>query len=316
MIDYFKNHVLKQHPEYDYLRLLKRILKEGASSGDRTGTGTYKVFGHQNVLDVSTDKLPLLTTKKTNFRFIAEELVWFLQGSTNVKHLQEKNVPIWNGNGSAEECAKFGREEGDMGPIYGHQWRNFGATLRVEALKEDMWSEEHLRWVNRSYNDDGLDQIKKLVEEIQSNPNSRRHIVCAWHPKESGIVNPPPCHSLFQVQVDNGVINLLLWQRSSDVFLAKNYNEIGYILLLKLLAMVTNLKAGKFIHQIGDAHLYSDHIEQAKLQITRTPMEYPTLKINERLRGTGFEGLVSIKYEDFELKDYKAHKHIKAKMSV
>ena len=307
---------MSKHEEYQYLSILEKLLKEGAKSGDRTGTGTYKLWGQS--MDFSLDKniLPVITTKKLAIRLVIEELLWFLKGSTDVKRLQEKNVKIWNGNGSKQECEKFGREEADLGPIYGHQWRNFNATKREVPLKEDYWSKENKRWVNRSYKDNGVDQIKYVLDQIQNNPNSRRILFSGWHAQEAHLVNPPPCHTLYQFQVCEGKLNSLLLQRSGDFFLGVAFNLTSLSLLTHLLAHLTGLKAGRVVHTIGDCHLYSDHVEQAKIQISREPLPFPTIKINKDLEGKGFEALEHLDLKDFEILDYKSHPPIKAKMSV
>lgn len=302
--------------EKKYLDILAKVLKEGKPHSDRTGTGTIRLFSHAETYDLTTGKFPLITTKKMNLRLVAEELIWMLAGSTDEKGLAEKKVNIWAGNASKEECAKFGRAEGDLGPIYGHQWRNYGASMKTQADQADSYSAEKLRWVNRAYNNDGHDQIKSLVEGIQKNPDSRRLIVNAWNPAEANLVNPPPCHSFFHVQIESGKVNLLLYQRSSDLFLGVPFNLAFYSLLTQLLAMVTNLEVGTFSHHMGDLHIYKDHIEQCNEQISREPFESPVIKINERLRGKGLQGLMDFRFEDVELIDYKSHASIKGKMSV
>jgi thymidylate synthase len=298
-----------------YIELVKKILTEGSTHKDRTGTGTIRIFGHGSRYNLK-DGFPLVTVKKTSLRLIAEELIWFLSGSTDEKKLAEKGVNIWSGNGSAEECAKFGRAEGDLGGIYGHTWRNWGATKREIPLESDYWSEKNKRWVNRSFNDDGTDQIKNLVEQIKQNPNSRRHVVVAFDPVLAKETNPPPCHSFWQVIVEDGKISLSLTMRSNDIFLGAGFNIAQYSLLVHLLAIVCDLEPGSFYHHVNDAHIYLDHIDQCKEMIARTPYPLPQIKINERLKGQGFDGLLDFKWSDLELIGYKAHPTLKGKMSV
>jgi thymidylate synthase len=304
------------HPEYQYINILKKLLKEGSEHDDRTGTGTLRTWGEKMEFDLSDGSIPMITTRKMFSRIAIEELLWFLQGSTDVKKLQEKNVKIWNGNGSLEECLKFDREEGDLGPIYGHQWRNFNASKRSEPLKEDYWSEKNLRWVNRSYNDDGYDQIKYVIDCILNNPNSRRIIFSGWHASEAHMVNPPPCHTFYQFQVENGRLNASLTQRSGDTFLGIVTNLISLSLMVNLFATVCDLKPGKIVHLINDCHLYKDHIEQAKIQVTREPFPFPNIKINDRLRGMGLKGLMEAKLDDFKIIGYQSHEKLTGKMSV
>lgn len=301
--------------EEKYLNLLREVLASGSSHSDRTGTGTRRLFGTSTTYHLK-DGFPLLTTRKMSLRIAAEELIWMLSGSTDNKKLVEKNVHIWTANSSAAESAKFGRKEHDLAYAYGHQFRNFNATKREIPLEEDFWSQKNLRWVNKAVNDDGADQVRELVNTIINNPNSRRMLVSGWHAQEAGLVNPPPCHTIHQVMVDNDEINLALFSRSSDLFLGTSTNIIFYCLLIEVLAMVTNKKAGKFVHLMGDYHIYNDHMDQVREQLTRTPFEAPTIKISERLRGKGFEGLLDFKWEDVEVIGYQSHPAIKAKMSV
>ena len=302
--------------EQQYLSILKKLLEEGVKSGDRTGTGTYKLWGQSMEFSLENNKLPVLTTKKVATRLVIEELLWFLKGSTDVKDLQNKNVKIWNGNGSAEECEKFGRVEGDLGPIYGHQWRNFNATKRETSLDKDYWSSKNQRYVNKSYEDDGVDQVKYVFDQIENNPNSRRIIISGWHAEEAHLVNPPPCHTFYQFQVSEGKLNSLLTQRSGDFFLGVAFNLTSLSILTHLIAHLTGLVPGKTVHMIGDCHLYSDHVEQAKEQISREPNPFPKITINESLRGKGFNAIKELKVEDFIIEGYDAHPPIKAKMSV
>ena len=277
-----------------YLALLDRILTEGAVRSDRTGTGTVGIFGHQMRFDLA-EGFPLLTTKKLHLRSIIHELLWFLSGNTHVGPLQEKKVRIWNDWATAEQTARFGRQEGDLGPVYGHQWRNFGATPKPDG----------------TYERDGVDQIQRALDTIRNNPHSRRIIVTGWNPKESDQVALPPCHTIFQFYVQDGRLSCQLYQRSADVFLGVPFNIASYSLLLMMMAQVTGLQPGEFVHSFGDAHLYSDHLEQARLQLTRSPRPRPTMTLNPEVKD-----LFAFQFEDFTLSDYDPHPHIKARVSV
>jgi len=261
-----------------YLDLLDRILKEGAKKEDRTGTGTLSVFGNQMRFNLN-DGFPLLTTKKLHLKSIIYELLWFLQGDTNVKYLQEHGVRIWN---------EWADENGDLGPVYGHQWRSWPAA-------------------------DGktIDQISNVVEQLKHNPDSRRIIVTAWNPAEVDQMALPPCHCLFQFYVANGRLSLQLYQRSADTFLGVPFNIASYALLLMMMAQVTGLETGDFIHTTGDTHLYLNHLEQARLQLTRTPRPLPRMLINPDVKS-----IFDFRYEDFELEGYDPWPHIKAEVSV
>jgi thymidylate synthase len=262
-----------------YLDLLDRILKEGVRKDDRTGTGIISVFGHQMRFNLE-EGFPLLTTKKLHQKSIIHELLWFLQGDTNVKYLQENGVRIWN------EWAD--PETGDLGHIYGYQWRS--------------WPD---------YKGGHIDQIKEAVETIKNNPTSRRIIVSAWNVADLGNMNLPPCHAFFQFYVADGRLSLQLYQRSADSFLGVPFNIASYALLLMMMAQVTGLKAGDFVHTLGDTHIYMDHLEQVKLQLTRDPRPLPTMRINPDVKD-----IFSFKYEDFQLENYDPHPHIKGKVSV
>lgn len=277
-----------------YLDLLQHILDNGRPRDDRTGTGTIGVFGHQMRFDLA-EGFPLLTTKKLHLRSIIHELLWFLAGETRVEPLQEAGVRIWNEWATAEECGRFGREAGDLGPIYGHQWRNFGATRQPDG----------------TYGADGVDQIQRLLEGLQNNPYSRRHLVTGWNPKEANQVTLPPCHTLFQFYVQDGKLSCQLYQRSADVFLGVPFNIASYSLLTLMIAQVCKLAPGEFVHSFGDAHLYKNHLDQARLQLTRTPRPRPTMRLNPAVTD-----LFSFRYEDFELSGYDPHPHIKAEVSV
>ena len=262
-----------------YLDLLDRILKEGVRKDDRTGTGIISVFGHQMRFNLE-EGFPLLTTKKLHLKSIIHKLLWFLQGDTNVKYLQENGVRIWN------EWAD--PETGDLGHIYGYQWRS--------------WPD---------YKGGHIDQIKEAVETIKNNPTSRRIIVSAWNVADLDNMNLPPCHAFFQFYVADGRLSLQLYQRSADSFLGVPFNIASYALLLMMMAQVTGLKAGDFVHTLGDTHIYLDHLEQVKLQLTRDPRPLPTMRINPDVKD-----IFSFKYEDFQLENYDPHPHIKGKVSV
>lgn len=261
-----------------YLDLLHRIVTEGVQKGDRTGTGTLSVFGHQMRFNMQ-DGFPLLTTKKLHLKSIIYELLWFLKGDTNVKFLQEHGVRIWN---------EWADENGELGPVYGHQWRS--------------WPD---------YKGGTIDQIQQVVDALRHNPNSRRMLVTAWNPAEVDDMALPPCHCLFQFYVANGKLSLQLYQRSADTFLGVPFNIASYALLLQMMAQVAGLEVGDFIHTMGDTHLYLNHLEQAKLQLTRTPRTLPKMKINPDVKS-----IFDFRYEDFELTDYNPHPHIAAEVSV
>ena len=277
-----------------YLDLLDRVLEHGNPREDRTGTGTIGVFGHQMRFDLS-ERFPLLTTKKLHLRSIIHELLWFLSGDTHVAALQQNNVRIWNEWATAEQTARFGRQEGDLGPVYGHQWRNFGATVLSDGI----------------YDTDGVDQIQGVLDAIQNNPWSRRIIVTGWNPKEANQVALPPCHTLFQFYVADGRLSCQLYQRSADIFLGVPFNIASYSLLTLMIAQVCGLKPGEFIHTMGDAHLYNDHLDQARLQLSREPREGPKMTLNPEVTS-----LFDFKFEDFTLSEYQPHPHIKARVSV
>ena len=259
-----------------YLDLLNRILDEGVQKGDRTGTGTLSVFGNQMRFNMQ-DGFPLLTTKKLHLKSIIYELLWFLRGDTNVLYLQEHGVRIWN---------EWADENGDLGPVYGHQWRS--------------WPD---------YKGGTIDQIANVIDQIKHHPDSRRMLVTAWNPAEVDQMALPPCHCLFYVA--DGKLSLQLYQRSADTFLGVPFNIASYALLLQMMAQVTGLEAGEFIHTTGDTHLYLNHLEQAKLQLTREPRPLPKMKINPDVKD-----LFSFKYEDFELTDYNPWPHIAADVAV
>lgn len=261
-----------------YLDLLQYILDRGQQKGDRTGTGTLSVFGYQMRFDLQ-DGFPLLTTKKLHLRSIIYELLWFLRGETNVQYLQDHGVRIWN---------EWADENGELGPVYGAQWRTWTVA------------------------DGGtVDQISAIIEQIKSNPDSRRLIVSAWNVGELDNMALPPCHALFQFYVLDGRLSCQLYQRSADVFLGVPFNIASYSLLTMMVAQACQLQAGEFVHTFGDAHLYLNHIEQARLQLTRQPYPKPRMVINPDVRS-----IFDFKYEDFELVDYQSHPHIRAEISV
>ena len=261
-----------------YLELLDRILTEGVKKEDRTGTGTVSIFGNQMRFNLE-EGFPLLTTKKLHLKSIIYELLWFLRGDTNIKYLKEHGVSIWD---------EWADENGELGPVYGHQWRS--------------WPDE---------NGGTIDQIENVVNQIKNNPDSRRMIVSAWNVAEVERMALPPCHTMFQFYVANGRLSLQLYQRSADTFLGVPFNIASYALLLQMMAQVTGLKPGDFIHTTGDTHLYLNHIEQARLQLTRTPRPLPRMVINPDVKD-----IFDFRYEDFQLEGYDPWPHIKAAVSV
>lgn len=288
----------------EYLSLLKEILETGVNSGDRTGVGTRSLFGHQYRVDLSKG-FPLLTTKKVHLKSIITELMWFMRGRSDVKFLQDNKCKIWDQWSTKEQCAKFGREEGDLGPIYGHQWRNFGGK-QWKKLEDGRMSKDA----------SGFDQINWLVNEIQKNPNSRRLIVTGWNPKEAGNVCLPPCHTLWQAYVREGKVSIKLHQRSADFFLGVPFNLASYALITHLIAHACNLEVGEFIHSFGDLHIYNNHVEQVTEQLSRDVRELPTIKLSDRLKGKGLETLVSFDHSDIEIIGYDPHDAIKAEVAV
>ncbi len=271
-----------------YIDLVKHVLEKGVLKEDRTGTGTKSVFGYQMRFDLSKG-FPMVTTKKLHLKSIIYELLWFLKGDTNIKYLKENGVNIWNA---------WADSKGDLGPVYGFQWRN--------------------------WNNDGIDQIKNLIYDLKKNPSSRRHLVSAWNPSvlpdtsqsfETNVANGkaalPPCHAFFQFHVINGKLSCQLYQRSADIFLGVPFNIASYSLLTLMIAQVCNLKPGDFVHTFGDAHIYSNHFEQMKLQLTREPRTLPTIKMNNQIKD-----IFDFKFEDFSLENYNPHPHIKGKVAV
>ena len=261
-----------------YLELLEHILKTGAEKGDRTGTGTRSVFGYQMRFDLA-DGFPLLTTKKLHLKSIIHELLWFLKGETNIRYLKEHKVRIWD---------EWADENGELGPVYGSQWRSWACA-------------------------DGstIDQITQVVDQIKTTPDSRRLIVSAWNVAEIPNMKLPPCHCFFQFYVADGKLSCQLYQRSADVFLGVPFNIASYAFLLTMMAQVTGLKPGEFVHTLGDAHLYNNHLEQAKEQLTRTPKALPTLKLNPEVKD-----IFEFTFDDFEIENYQADPNIKAPIAV
>lgn len=261
-----------------YLDLMRRILNEGAEKHDRTGTGTLSVFGHQMRFDLSQG-FPAVTTKKLHLRSIIHELLWFLQGDTNIRYLRENKVSIWD---------EWADEEGNLGPVYGKQWRS---------------------WLTPS--GESIDQMSQLIQQIKTNPDSRRLIVSAWNVADVPNMALPPCHLLFQFYVADGRLSCQLYQRSADVFLGVPFNIASYALLTMMIAQVTDLEPGDFVHTFGDAHLYLNHLDQTKLQLSRDPRPLPTMKINPEVKD-----LFAFRFEDFELQNYEPHPHISAPVAV
>ena len=261
-----------------YLSLLERIVDEGVEKSDRTGTGTLSIFGHQMRFDLA-EGFPLLTTKKVHLKSIIHELLWFLAGDTNIKYLTDNGVSIWN---------EWADEEGNLGPVYGYQWRSWPTP------------------------DGGhVDQISDVVDQINTNPDSRRLVVSAWNVADVPQMKLPPCHLLFQFYVAQGRLSCQLYQRSADVFLGVPFNIASYSLLTMMMAQATGLEPGEFIHTFGDAHLYSNHLEETRLQLSREPRALPTMKINPAV-----QSIFDFKFDDFELVDYQPHPHIKAPVAV
>ncbi len=261
-----------------YLDLLSHIMENGVQKSDRTGTGTRSVFGYQMRFNLA-EGFPVMTTKKLHLKSIIHELLWFLKGDTNVKYLQDNGVRIWN---------EWADENGDLGHIYGYQWRS--------------WPD---------YNGGHIDQIKEVINTIKNNPDSRRIIVSAWNVADLNNMNLPPCHAFFQFYVADGLLSLQLYQRSADCFLGVPFNIASYALLLLMVAQVTGLEAGDFVHTLGDAHIYNDHFEQVKLQLSREPRSLPRMVVNPDVKD-----IFDFKFEDFQLVDYDPHPHIKATVSV
>lgn len=261
-----------------YLDMMRHVMQNGVRKNDRTGTGTISLFGHQMRFPL-TDGFPLLTTKKLHSKSIIYELLWMLRGDTNIQYLNDHGVRIWD---------EWADESGDLGPVYGAQWRSF-----------------------RGARDHSVDQISWVVEQIKNNPDSRRHMVSSWNPSEIGKMALPPCHTLFQFYVAEGRLSCQLYQRSADIFLGVPFNIASYALLTMMMAQVTGLKPGEFVHTFGDAHIYMDHLDQVNLQLSRAPRALARMEINPSVNS-----IYEFEYSDFNLVDYDPHPHIKAKVSV
>ncbi len=280
--------------EAGYLALLREVLEHGRERKDRTGVGTRGLFGGQLRFDLRSS-FPLLTTKKVHLKSIIHELLWFVRGETQVKPLQDVGVSIWDEWATAEQTARFGRQAGDLGPVYGHQWRNFGATKNDDGTFEK----------------NGADQLARLMRDLVEKPNSRRLIVTGWNPNEADEVALPPCHTLFQFHVQDDEVSCHLYQRSADLFLGVPFNIASYALLTLMVAQAAGKKPGDFVHSFGDVHLYSNHVEQAKEQLSRTARAAPVMKLNPA-RNNLFE----FQFEDFTLEGYEPHPAIKAPVAV
>lgn len=280
--------------EVAYLSLLKEVLEHGRERRDRTGVGTKGLFGAQLRFDLR-HSFPLLTTKKVHLKSIVHELLWFVRGQTDVAPLHAAGVSIWDEWATAEQTARFGRKPGDLGPVYGHQWRNFGATSKPDG----------------GYAADGVDQLARIVRDIRETPWSRRLIVTGWNPKEADLVALPPCHTLFQFHVQDDEVSCHLYQRSADLFLGVPFNIASYALLTLMVAQSTGKMPGDFVHSFGDVHLYLNHMEQAHEQLTRTPRAFPRMKLNPERRN-----LFDFQFEDFTLEGYEPHPAIRASVAV
>jgi dihydrofolate reductase/thymidylate synthase len=288
-----------RHEEYQYLDLVREIMDHGVARGDRTGTGTLSKFGVQMRFSLRGDTLPLLTTKRTFWRGVAEELLWFVSGNTNAKNLQDKNIHIWDGNGSREFLDNLGltdREEMDLGPVYGFQWRHFGAAYTN---------------MHADYTGQGVDQLADCIRTLKTNPTDRRIVLSAWNPSDLKAMALPPCHMLCQFYVADGELSCQMYQRSADMGLGVPFNIASYALLTRLVAQVCGLKAGDFVHVIGDAHVYRNHVEALREQIKRTPAPFPTLKINPEKTD-----IDSFEFSDFAVEGYKPQAAVAMQMAV
>lgn len=278
-----------------YHDLLRHILEKGVRHHDRTGVGTISAFGFQTRFNLR-EGFPIVTTKRVPFRWVAEELFWFLSGSTNEADLQQRGVDIWQEWATTEQTSRFGREEGDLGPVYGYLWRSFGGDYPQK---------------------NGIDQIARLIREIETNPNSRRLIVTGWNPETCDEVALPPCHTLFQFKIENQkILHCQLYQRSADAFLGVPFNISSYALLTHLIAYVCGLEAGDFIHTFGDLHIYLNHLEQVDELLSREPFELPTLEFVDSENMKGLEGLLNFKFENLKLNNYQSHGKIAAPVAV
>ncbi|MCC6332772.1 MAG: thymidylate synthase [Myxococcales bacterium] len=280
--------------EVAYLDLLRAVLEQGKERKDRTGVGTRGLFGGQLRFDLR-QRFPLLTTKKVHLKSIVHELLWFVRGETRVTPLQDVGVTIWDEWATEEQTAKFGRKAGDLGPVYGHQWRNFGATPRPDG----------------GWEQDGVDQLANVARDLREKPWSRRLLVSGWNPKEADQVALPPCHTLFQFHAQDDEVSCHLYQRSADIFLGVPFNIASYALLTLMVAQATGKKPGDFVHSFGDVHLYSNHVEQAKEQLSRAPRPFPVMRLNPEVKD-----LFAFRFEDFTLEGYEPHPAIKAPVAV
>ena len=290
---------LMEHEEYQYLRLISQIINHGVERPDRTGTGTRSIFGATMRFNLRNDVLPLLTTKRVFWRGVCQELLWFVKGCTDAKELEKKNIHIWDGNGSREFLDSRGLKDyevGDLGPVYGFQWRHFGAKYEN---------------CHSNYDNKGVDQLMNVINTIKTNPYSRRIVMSAWNPSDLSKMALPPCHMFCQFYVANGELSCQMYQRSADMGLGVPFNIASYSLLTRMIAQVCGLKCGEFVHCIGDCHVYLNHIEPLKEQLKRKPNQFPTLKINPNKMD-----IDSFVYEDFKVVGYKPQKSIKMKMAV
>ena len=311
--------------EEQYLSTLQTIMDSGMDYGDRTGVGRKGCWCLPVRVDL-TKEFPLLTTKRVTLRWVAEELFWILSGSTYEPHLREKGVDIWKEWATPEETARFGREEGELGPVYGHCWRNFGAGLIKDVYgSEDQslihygrrYSDKTKRWINTNYLDNGVDQIKWIVDDIKNNPFGTRKILSGWDPREQDKVALPPCHTISHFKVwPDGTLSSFLMQRSCDQFLGSPYNLASYSLLTTLIAHVCDLKPREHVHMFNDVHIYHNHYDAVNEQLGRLPYNPPTITIDDRLRGGGFDALMDVKWEDIELHNYEHHPKIEAPIAV
>ena len=296
-----------------YLDLLQDVLDNGELvSNGRTKEAYYSVFGRQVRYNLR-EGFPLVTTKKMFTKGIIHELLWFLKGDTNVKYLQDNGVKIWDEWATKEQCAKFGRKEGDLGPVYGHQWKRFGASeVDHFELAEAGWTNQEIKALN-GYHHDGVDQIARLIDDIKKNPTSRRLIVTGWNPKEADKVALPPCHTLFQFKVSHGGtrLNCQLYQRSCDAALGMPFNIASYALLTHMIAQVCGLEVGDFVHTFGDLHIYVNQIDGIKEQLTRKPLPLPTLWLNSEIKN-----IDHFKYEDIKIINYSSHPKIEFPIAI
>ncbi|XP_077302834.1 thymidylate synthase [Arctopsyche grandis] len=290
-----------EHQELQYLRLVQQIINTGTKRPDRTGVGTLSSFGTQSRWNLENGQLPLLTTKRVFVRGVLEELLWIISGSTNANVLKEKGIHIWDGNSSREFLDSIGftdREEGDLGPVYGFQWRHFGAEYKGMHV---------------DYTGQGVDQLLNIIDMIKNRPEDRRLVLCSWDAKSLPLMALPPCHCLAQFYVANGRLSCQLYQRSADLGLGVPFNIASYSLLIHMMARVTSLQAGEFIHTLGDAHVYLNHVEPLKQQITREPRPFPHLSFSS---DAPTDDITAFKYEHFIVSDYKPHPKIDMEMAV